>query len=82
MSPQAVQTEADNFHDYWIAKPPPDNTRLDWFATWRGWCRRGLKKFATVPPSNAGGIQSDDRAFADALERQRRLDEEDERCRQ
>lgn len=30
---------ADNFRDYWIAKPD-DAKKLDWSATWRTWVRR------------------------------------------
>ena len=29
----------EEFKDYWISKPK-DATKLDWFATWRGWVRR------------------------------------------
>jgi len=28
------------FTDYWIAKPGRGGIKLDWFATWRNWCRK------------------------------------------
>jgi hypothetical protein len=46
VSPHKVQLEADKFRDYWHAKAGSDATKVDWAATWRGWCRRGLEKFA------------------------------------
>ena len=30
----------EEFRDYWIAQPGQKGTKLDWFATWRNWCRR------------------------------------------
>lgn len=30
---------ADQFRDFWIAKPGKDGRKTDWFATWRNWCR-------------------------------------------
>jgi uncharacterized protein YdaU (DUF1376 family) len=36
----AVGAVADQFRDYWIAKSGKDAAKLDWSATWRGWCRR------------------------------------------
>jgi uncharacterized protein YdaU (DUF1376 family) len=32
-------SEAAKFRDYWTAKAGRDATKLDWFATWRNWCR-------------------------------------------
>lgn len=34
-----VRDEGHRFHDYWIAKSGKDAAKLDWFATWRNWCR-------------------------------------------
>lgn len=31
---------ADEFRDYWIAKPGADGRKADWDATWRNWVRR------------------------------------------
>ena len=31
---------ADNFRDYWIAKPGADGKKVDWSATWRNWVRK------------------------------------------
>jgi len=30
---------ADQFKDYWIAQPGAKARKLNWFATWRNWCR-------------------------------------------
>lgn len=35
---------AENFRDYWHAKAGKDATKLDWAATWRGWCRRDAER--------------------------------------
>lgn len=29
----------DAFRDYWIAQPGQRGVKVDWFATWRNWCR-------------------------------------------
>jgi len=50
---QAI-AEAENFADYWRAKPK-DNTKLDWPATWRTWVRRAATQpqRAHSPPAQA-----------------------------
>ena len=30
---------ADQFKDFWCAKPGKDGVKLDWAATWRNWVR-------------------------------------------
>lgn len=35
-----VGSVANEFRDYWLAKPGPDGKKLDWSATWRNWVRR------------------------------------------
>lgn len=35
----SIGREADNFRDYWIAKPGAGGVKLDWAATWRTWLR-------------------------------------------
>lgn len=35
---------AAQFRDYWHAKAGRDATKLDWSATWRGWCRREAER--------------------------------------
>jgi 5-methylcytosine-specific restriction endonuclease McrA len=35
-----VDTETENFVDYWKAKPGQGGVKLDWVATWRTWIRR------------------------------------------
>ncbi len=39
-------TVAEEFRDYWIAQPGQKGVKLDWFATWRNWCRRQLRGYA------------------------------------
>lgn len=34
-----VDTVADSFRDYWVAKPGKDGRKTDWLATWRNWVR-------------------------------------------
>lgn len=41
---------ADEFRDYWTAKPGKDGRKTDWPATWRNWVRR--QKGARSPPPN------------------------------
>lgn len=41
-----VSRELDKFRDYWLSKPK-DNTKLDWEAAWRNWCRKADKKAVT-----------------------------------
>lgn len=40
---------ADNFRDYWTAKAGKDGVKLDWPATWRGWCRREAVRKRSTP---------------------------------
>jgi len=44
----AVAIVADNFRDYWHAKPGMDGRKLDWLATWRNWFRN-CKALAQAP---------------------------------
>ena len=51
---------ADQFKDFWCAKPGKDGLKLDWAATWRNWVRNQKSPKMnpadivrlTVPPSN------------------------------
>lgn len=36
LDPQLV---AEQFRDFWVAKPGKDGRKADWLATWRNWCR-------------------------------------------
>ena len=40
---------AAQFRDYWHAKPGKDAVKLDWPATWRGWCRREAERRPSRP---------------------------------
>lgn len=42
-----VRLEASKFADFWRSKTGKDATKLDWFATWRNWCRNA--KVAPAP---------------------------------
>jgi hypothetical protein len=41
LNPEGI---AAQFRDYWHAKPGKDAVKLDWPATWRGWCRREAER--------------------------------------
>lgn len=45
-----AQAEAENFRDYWIAKPGAGGVKLDWEATWRTWVRRANAGHARASP--------------------------------
>lgn len=47
-----VQQVANEFRDYWTARPGKDGTKLDWTATWRNWVRRQRGSEGRSPPSN------------------------------
>jgi len=47
---------AENFHDYWIAKPGAAGRKLDWSATWRTWVRR---EAGDTGPGKASGDARD-----------------------
>lgn len=38
-SMEKARSVSEGFKDHWIAKPGKDGRKLDWFATWRNWCR-------------------------------------------
>jgi uncharacterized protein YdaU (DUF1376 family) len=50
LSPDRI---AANFRDYWHAKAGKDAVKLDWPATWRGWCRREAERNPTRPGNRA-----------------------------
>jgi hypothetical protein len=50
---------AEGFRDYWRAKAGREAVKLDWPATWRGWCRREAERLpqarqAQRQPANTG----------------------------
>lgn len=56
-----VFDQAAQFRDYWIAKPGAQACKLDWEATWRNWCRRGLSQLAHVrQPQHTGRYHDPD----------------------
>lgn len=44
LTPEETHHEAENFRDYWIAKPGAGGVKLDWTATWRTWVRRSAER--------------------------------------
>lgn len=38
------QETFDSFSDFWVARPGQAAVKLDWFATWRNWCRKEGKQ--------------------------------------
>ena len=50
-----MQNQADQFADYWRAKPGPTACKLDWEATWRNWCRRSLANGPLRPRAGTAG---------------------------
>lgn len=42
-SDKDISEEADLFRDYWHAQPGQKGVKLDWFATWRNWCRNSRR---------------------------------------
>ena len=45
------RSTADQFRDYWIAKPGKDGMKADWSATWRNWVRRQNDQTARASPN-------------------------------
>lgn len=71
LTPEGFTHEADQFRDYWIAKPGAAGVKLDWPATWRGWCRRAGKGSAMAQGKNARASGRSDTSFADVRARRR-----------
>lgn len=71
--------EAENFRDYWIAKPGSGGVKLDWARTWKRWVRtaaEGRGKGKSQPSGTARAGKSLSAAILDvAGEFQRRSDE-------
>ena len=60
-----------NFRDFWHAKAGKDAAKIDWDATWRGWCRR-----QNPPPFVRPNLQSAREQSLDANARRIREIEE------
>ncbi|RKR44565.1 helix-turn-helix domain-containing protein [Paraburkholderia sp. BL17N1] len=50
-----VRAVAQRFRDYWIAQPDSRGLRLDWFATWRNWCRDSKAAMPVARKGSGGG---------------------------
>lgn len=42
-----IDAEASLFADYWYSQPGQKGVKLDWFATWRNWCRNSRRPSGT-----------------------------------
>lgn len=60
-APQAqIDDQAAQFHDYWISKPGAQAAKLNWEATWRNWCRKGLSAAGNVRKPQSTGVFGND----------------------
>lgn len=76
-SRREAESEADSFHDHWIAKPGKDGRKVDWAATWRNWVRKSRRANGHGQRDGHGGFsaRSDRRdGLARALDRRLGLD--------
>lgn len=62
---------AQNFYDYWIAKPGKEGRKSNWSATWRSWVRKEETKNAprTTGTAPAQALDAQRQANTDAAER-------------
>jgi hypothetical protein len=44
LSQDQVLAMADQFRDYWHAKPGAGAVKLDWLGTWRNWVRTDMNR--------------------------------------
>lgn len=58
-----ITAEASLFADYWHSQPGQKGVKLDWFATWRNWCRNSRR------PSGAPVTIREDYNEREALQR-------------
>lgn len=61
---------AETFKDYWTAKAGKDARKVDWFATWRNWCRKEKSPatVATIQPGFSQQPRGQFRNKADVLQ--------------
>lgn len=67
-----AQHTAQCFADYWHGLPGAKGRKLDWFATWRNWCRKEPKKTKAVQQSQFGvnksaAIEAENKRVASAM---------------
>jgi uncharacterized protein YdaU (DUF1376 family) len=43
LTPEQANDTADEFRDYWLARPGRAGMSADWDAAWRYWCRKAVK---------------------------------------
>jgi uncharacterized protein YdaU (DUF1376 family) len=66
MTLEETRREADQFRDFWIAKPGAGGCKLDWPATWRTWCRNRRGAGQAGKP-NAGGHRPKPASMVDII---------------
>lgn len=44
-STEKIITTAEQFKDYWLSASGQKGVKLDWYATWRNWCRKQQEGF-------------------------------------
>lgn len=66
MTTEEIRREADQFRDYWIARPGAGGVKLDWAATWRTWCRNRRSPSQAGKPS-AGGHRQKPASMVDII---------------
>ena len=60
------------FHDFWCAKAGKDAVKLDWFLTWKNWCKNQRTSPSSLPMKANGAVSHTDRAIQLAEDRIRR----------
>jgi hypothetical protein len=66
MTAEEIRREADQFRDYWTARPGAGGVKLDWAATWRTWCRNRRSPSQAGKPS-AGGHRQKPASMVDII---------------
>jgi hypothetical protein len=64
---EQITEQAAQFHDYWISKPGAMACKLDWEATWRNWCRKGLSPLGGNRRPQSTGVWGRPRIDLDKL---------------
>jgi hypothetical protein len=64
MHPARVETEAERFRNFWLAKSGAGATKLDWPATWRNWVLRAQESPHAYGNRNSTAVPASGRAPA------------------
>jgi hypothetical protein len=71
MTDEETSREADQFRDYWRAKPGAGGRKLDWAATWRNWCRNRRTGSRVAGGARSGGYGQGVTDFASIIAERR-----------